>query len=346
VLQVSDAAFGYDPARPLFRGVNFAVDLDSRIALVGPNGAGKSTLVKLILGELAAQEGHISRNAKLRTACFTQHHVAQLDLTLSPLDYLSRLDPGTKAEVVRAHLSSFGLAADLATQRIGTLSGGQKSRVAFALCSWMKPHVLILDEPTNHLDMQSQGVLQRALIGYPGTVLIVSHNRDFLDPLVHKTIEFRPGRKPTLYPGNITYYLEKSAADKAREAAAAKANPVPAPRPTAAPTLSQSPTSSAPSANRKDQRKADADIRNQRNKHLKPLQEEQSSLETKIAEMEAAQATLTTHLSSEEVAADPQKFRETTNAIEKITHNLELAYSRWTELSDQIQIIEEKYPLS
>jgi hypothetical protein len=199
----------------------------------------------------------------------------------------------------------------------------------------------------NHLDMQSQDVLQRALVDYPGTVLIVSHNRTFLDPLVHKTLEFRPGAKPTLYPGNISYYLEKSAADRLLEdknKAQIKANKTPAP---IVPTLSKLAVVTEPTAgggNRKDQRKIEADLRNQRNKVLKPLQDELESVETKIAEMEKAQGTLTEHLSTEEVAGDAQKFRETTHALEKITKSLELAFSRWGELTAQIETAEAKLP--
>jgi ATP-binding cassette subfamily F protein 3 len=204
---------------------------------------------------------------------------------------------------------------------------------------------LILDEPTNHLDMQSQDVLRRALIDYPGTVLIVSHNRNFLDPLVTKTLEFRPGAKPTLYPGNISYYLEKSAADRAREDKAKTLQKSQAP---SVPQLAKRQPEATPAAanngNRKDQRKLEAEIRNQRNKVLKPLQEELESVEGKIAEMEKAQATLTQHLSSEEVAGDPQKFRETTNALEKITQNLEIAYSRWGEITAAIEAAEAKLP--
>lgn len=88
-----------------------------------PNPAGKSTLLKLILGELEPSAGHVARNPKLRVACFTQHHTAQLDMTATPLDYLGRLYPGQKPETLRAHLSAFGLSGDLALQPIRTLSG-------------------------------------------------------------------------------------------------------------------------------------------------------------------------------------------------------------------------------
>ena len=181
VLQVSDVAFGYDLRAPLFHGANFSVDLDSRIALVGPNGAGKSTLVKLLLGELEPQAGVVTRNSKLRAALFTQHHVAQLDMSQSPLDFLTRVFPGNKPEAIRAHLSQFGVTGELALQRISTLSGGQKSRVAFALCSWRKPHLLVLDEPTNHLDIETIDALIVALGSFQGGVVIVSHDAHFIE---------------------------------------------------------------------------------------------------------------------------------------------------------------------
>jgi ATP-binding cassette subfamily F protein 3 len=192
---------------------------------------------------------------------------------------------------------------------------------------------LILDEPTNHLDMQSQDVLQRALADYPGSVLIVSHNRSFLDPVVTKTLEFRPGEAPRLFAGNISYYLEKSAAENqsAKPAAASKSAPA-----------ARSNTTTQPGVSRKDQRRAEAEARDQRNKLLKPLETELTTLEIKIAELEAAQATLNAALTSEEIISQPDKLRETGNAISKITHALENAYSRWGELTDEIEKVKAK----
>ena len=187
---------------------------------------------------------------------------------------------------------------------------------------------LILDEPTNHLDMQSQDVLQRALVDYPGSVLIVSHNRSFLDPLVGKTLEFRPGEQPRLFSGNITYYLDKTAEDSTGSSSS---------------RVSSSPaTATQPSVSRKDQRRQEAGAREQRNKLLKPLESELETLEAKIAEYEAGQAALTAALSSEETASDPDKLRETSNAVAKITTALENSYTRWGELSDEIEKVRAK----
>ena len=132
---------------------------------------------------------------------------------------------------------------------------------------------LILDEPTNHLDVQSQAVLQSALAEYPGAYLIVSHNRSFLDPIVTKTLEFRPGESPQVYHGNVTYYLDKKAEEKATTKGTNKGDD----RSTSKPTLSSLASSSAPAAvkgpklSRKEQRKLEALERQKRSDGLKPV---------------------------------------------------------------------------
>ncbi|MEN9992336.1 MAG: hypothetical protein RLZZ224_2038 [Verrucomicrobiota bacterium] len=330
----------------IFENFDFEVVKGEKFAIVGPNGAGKSTFCRMITGQEEPTSGTFTLGMRVSVSYFSQNHADELDPNKTILETVEETATRDAAPHCRNLLGCFLFRGDDVFKKIGVLSGGERSRVALVRMLVQPANFLILDEPTNHLDMQSQDVLQRALVDYPGTVLIVSHNRNFLDPLVSKTLEFRPGCAPTLYPGNISYYLEKSAADRARE----EKNRIAQKASQSAPQLSKrpivAPTTTAPAAagNRKDQRKLEAEIRNQRNKLLKPLQEELTSVEAKIAEMEKAQASLTQHLSSEEVAASPQKFRETTNALEKITQSLEIAYSKWGELTAAIEAAEAKLP--
>jgi ATP-binding cassette subfamily F protein 3 len=214
----------------------------------------------------------------------------------------------------------------------------------------LKPaNFLILDEPTNHLDMQSQGVLQRALLDYPGSVMIVSHNRDFLDPLVTKTLEFRPGEQPRLFHGNIAYYLDKKAEEKSGRVGVSptvkKAPNSTSDAELGRVALPKRPSESTPGVNRKEQRKQEAQAREAKTKVLQPLEKELETLEAKIAEQEAAQATLTAALSNEDVSGDPEKLRQTTNAVEKVTKTLELAYTRWSALTEEIEKVKAQYSL-
>ena len=330
----------------VFDNFDFEVVKGEKFAIVGPNGAGKSTFCRMITGQEDPTSGTFTLGMRVSVSYFSQNHADELDPTKTVLETVEETATRDAAPHCRNLLGCFLFRGDDVFKKIGVLSGGERSRVALVRMLVQPANFLILDEPTNHLDMQSQDVLQRALVDYPGTVLIVSHNRNFLDPLVSKTLEFRPGAKPTLYPGNISYYLEKSAADRKLEeknkALYKTSTPVPA-----APQLAKLHQPAAPviqGGNRKDQRKLEADIRNQRNKVLKPLQEELESVEAKIAEMEQAQAALTQHLSSEEVASDPQQFRETTNAIDKLGKSLELSFSRWGELTAQIETAEASLP--
>ena len=158
VLQLQDVAFAYGagdggapsepPTRPaLFEHVNLGLDLRSRVALVGPNGVGKSTLLKIMEGELEPTCGAVHRSGRLRTGRFSQHHVDQLDLRLTALEWFVKLHPHAKPLEIRAHLGSMGLGGNTALQRMSTLSGGQKSRVAFAQLMWQKPHVRAAARP-------------------------------------------------------------------------------------------------------------------------------------------------------------------------------------------------------
>jgi ATP-binding cassette subfamily F protein 3 len=180
LLKIEDGGFGYPGCPKIVKDVQFGVDMESRIAIVGANGVGKTTLLKLLLGDLALTEGQGSRNNRLRTSMFTQHHVDQLELTLSPVEQFMTSFPGSNQEAVRGHLGSFGISGPMALRPMYLLSGGQKSRVAFAHSCWKNPHIMIMDEPTNHLDIDAVNALIIALNNYQGGVLIVSHDQHLI----------------------------------------------------------------------------------------------------------------------------------------------------------------------
>lgn len=322
----------------VFEDFDFEVTRGEKFAIVGPNGAGKSTFCRLITAQESPSSGSHAFGQKVSVSFFSQNHADELDPDLTVLETVEETATREAAGQCRNILGCFLFRGDDVFKKVGILSGGERSRVALVRMLVQPSNFLILDEPTNHLDVQSQDVLQRALIDYDGTVLIVSHNRAFLDPLVTKTLEFRPAHSPRLFAGNIAYYLDKTAAEQAAQSQAPKRLK----------PLSSSPSPSTtrrsePGLKRKDSRRLEAEKRQQRSKALNPLEKELSTLETLIAELEGAQATLTTALSSHEVATDSDKLRQTSIAVQQITEKLEDAYSRWGELSDQIETLKQKF---
>ncbi|KAI0288880.1 P-loop containing nucleoside triphosphate hydrolase protein [Russula brevipes] len=180
LLQLSEVTFGYDPSKVILNRTNFDVGLDSRIAIVGSNGAGKSTLIKLLTSELVPLSGQVNRNGRLRVGYFAQHHVDTLVPTMNPVQFLAHKFPGKTEQEYRQHLGNFQITGMTGLQPIGTLSGGQKSRVAFSLLSLQRPHILLLDEPTNHLDLEGLDALMLALSTWNGGVIVISHDERFI----------------------------------------------------------------------------------------------------------------------------------------------------------------------
>ncbi|OXU17138.1 ATP-binding cassette sub-family F member 3 [Nasonia vitripennis] len=177
ILQINEVSFRYPNTNDfLFTNVSLSASLQSRICIVGENGAGKTTLLKIITGTLSPTHGSIHLHRNLKFGYFSQHHVDQLDLRVCPVELLQNNFPGKPIEEYRRMLGSFGISGDLALQTIHSLSGGQKSRVAFALMCAAMPNFLVLDEPTNHLDIESIEALGKAINNCQAGVILVSHD--------------------------------------------------------------------------------------------------------------------------------------------------------------------------
>ncbi|KAG1937616.1 ATP-binding cassette sub-family F member 3 [Pimephales promelas] len=176
ILQLDEVEFGYSPDQRLFKGLSVSADLESRICIVGENGAGKSTVLKLLMGELTPIDGVRYAHRNLKIGYFSQHHVDQLDLNVCSIELLLNRFPGQTEEEYRHQLGRYGITGELATRPVASLSGGQKSRVAFAQMTMPCPNFYILDEPTNHLDMETIEALAKALNVFKGGVVLVSHD--------------------------------------------------------------------------------------------------------------------------------------------------------------------------
>ena len=206
IVSVENLSFSYDNNR-IFHDTSAELRFGEKVVLFGPNGSGKSTLVRLITGELAPQNGTARMGVSIKWQFMTQDHLAGIDRTLSALEvFQSTLKwPDHRC---RANLARYGITVDLATRPLGVLSGGQQARFKLALIFAQDPEFLILDEPTNHVDPSTWEAIVEAVKGYSGTVLAITHDREFIDAITEKLWVIRD-RKIFVEPGNLSEYFER-----------------------------------------------------------------------------------------------------------------------------------------
>jgi len=214
VISFDSISFAYDGKKEhnLYENLDFGVDMDSRIALVGPNGVGKSTLLKIMTGELMAQNGRVSRHTHVKLGVYSQHSQDQLDLTKSALEFVRDKHPDISQDFQywRGQLGRYGLTGEGQTVQMGTLSEGQRSRVVFALLALQQPNVLLLDEPTNGLDIPTIDSLADAINEFNGGVVVVSHDFRLLNKIA-KDIFVVEHKTATRWNGTILDYKKKLA---------------------------------------------------------------------------------------------------------------------------------------
>ena len=325
VVKLEKACKSYGPIT-LLNGYDFTMEKGDRIAIVGVNGSGKSTFTRLISGTEDPDAGSFTFGHHTQVAFFSQTHADVLNNEQTVLECVEAAASRETRPMVRNILGCFLFRGDDVFKKIGVLSGGERSRVAL-VCMLLKPaNFLIMDEPTNHLDFQSQDVLQRALAEYPGSYCIVSHNRQFLDPIVNKVLEFRLGHAPRLFYGNVSAYLETVEAEERRLKASAMQQ------------AESAPAAQMQTGNRKDARRAREMARQQRNRVLKPLQQELEQVEADIAEKDERKESISAELENPVNMSDNQKLMELTQEYQQLERESEALYTRWEVLSEQIEL--------
>ena len=200
----------------IFSGADFTIERGQKIALVGRNGEGKTTMARMIIGELAATEGCIRLGANVNIGYYAQNQDDLMDGEFTVFDTLDRVAVGDIRTRLRDILGAFLFRGEDIDKKVKVLSGGERSRLAMARLMLEPYNLLILDEPTNHMDMRSKDILKNAIQKYDGTVIVVSHDRDFLDGMVEKVYEFRDGGVKE-YLGGIYYFLEKRKIESLQE---------------------------------------------------------------------------------------------------------------------------------
>ena len=203
-------------SKKIFADVNMHIERGDKIALVGKNGEGKTTFVKLITGELIPVAGSIQPGTNVLLSYYAQNQPDILERNKTVLEIMEDDSPAEQRPNLRKILGAFMFSGEDVEKKVSVLSGGERSRLALARMLLKPSNVIILDEPTNHLDISTKDVLKEALLNYDGTLIVISHDREFLDGLGNKVYEFDKGRVKE-YLGDINYFLEKKQYENIRD---------------------------------------------------------------------------------------------------------------------------------
>ena len=332
VLELKDIVKSYGDNR-VFSGLNATIERGDKIAIVGVNGAGKSTFSRIAAGTEPFDAGTRLVGYNVITSYFAQDQAEELDSTKEIIEILDEVATGEVRKKLRTILGSFLFQGDDVFKTISVLSGGEKSRVALARMLLQPSNVLIMDEPTNHLDMRSKKVLQEALQNFEGTYLIVSHDRAFLDTIVNKVLEFNHGALKT-YLGSVSEYVAKK---KMENKSLLQISPS-GTSGTGEPARSFEPSHPGSS---KQARQREAIRRKELNKKLQPLRVQIEMIEQDIQRLEAHKGSLGVLLADPNLYKHGEEAKSATREYSEVQRELEMKYSDWNSLSEEINRIEK-----
>jgi ATP-binding cassette subfamily F protein 3 len=321
------------PAIDILDNAEAIIEKGDKIALIGANGKGKSTLLRIIAGADKEFKGTSLTGHNVTQTFFAQHQLESLHLENQVLQELQAFAPKHTETELRSILGSFLFTGDDVFKKIKVLSGGEKSRVALAKALTADANFLILDEPTNHLDMASVNILIQALQQYEGTLIVVSHDRFFLDKVANK-IWFIEDQKIKQYPGTYVEYEEWASKRKTEPKTA-----IPAPQPNQ-PAGRQG--KEDPPAGGQGKKPEPVKQQHSENKHqqLKKLNHDLTNMEDKIAQLEQTVKQLEAQLADDKIYTDPGKLKETNAVYAQKQAELKQIQQQWEELAEQILELE------
>ncbi|MBP6108114.1 MAG: ATP-binding cassette domain-containing protein [Steroidobacteraceae bacterium] len=322
LLTLEDAALGYGN-HAVVCNLQLSLRPGTRLGLLGPNGAGKSTLIKSLAGGQPLLAGRRVEGYGLETGYFAQHQVEQLRGDESPLHHLLRQDPGAREQDLRNFLGGFDFRGEMADAPVEPFSGGEKSRLALALLVRKRPNLLLLDEPTNHLDLEMRHALTRALAGYDGSLVLVSHDRALLRTVCDSFMLVADGRAVP-FDGDLEDYLVWLTA-----------------RRESAPQDAAVAGSAGSKENRRTQRETAAAERQLKLVRRRPLLKESTQLEARMARLEPERKELEAKLADTAYYArtPSAEVQATSRRCAEVIAELGDVEERWLEVHAELEVI-------
>lgn len=322
----------------VFENLDLAFERGDKIAVVGPNGAGKSTLIQILAGVLPVTGGTCTLGHNVIPGYFAQHQAEELDPKKTAIEEMQSVPGGHSDTRLRTLLGCFLFAGDDVFKPVKVLSGGERSRLALAKMLLNPGNFLIFDEPTNHLDMQSKAILRQALQQFDGTLLIVSHDRDFLDPIVNKTLEIQPGHA-RYWLGDVSYYLRKK---QEMDQQTGDSHQPGHSNHNSAPHQPDKPSATQPTLSRKEERRLRAEKRALLSEKINPLKKRLEELENAISNAEERKQTIETDMADPSFYENGDRVKQVSLEYESLKQALAENLRKWEEIAGRIEFLEEE----
>ena len=318
LLKLDQADLGYGDTTVL-HGISLSLESGARYGLLGVNGSGKSTFIKALAGELDLQAGQMVKSDKLNIGYFAQHQLDTLRDDQSPVWHIQQLSPEVREQEIRNFLGGFNFVGDMALQKIEPFSGGEKARLALAMIVWQKPNLLLLDEPTNHLDLDMRHALTVALQSFQGALIVVSHDRSLLEATTDSFLLIHQGRLQA-FDGDLNdYRLWRLAQENA----------------------AATPAASTQAQSRKDTKRIEAQIRQEKARRSKPLQQKIDKAEKEMAELGDKQTAFEAFLAQEDAYLEENKVKlqQTLSDLAAVKVKLSELEENWLAWQDEMETV-------